>query len=127
MLARVCWGTGSSASGWSAGKEQHAVTSHSVTPGVSAGSCTPSRPHPIHQLGAETWGTPAASLSLGKEDTALRQMQSHLFDVEEQQQLQHLHCWQEWCKENAEPGRGGERERDAELPRRVIWSSGVPG
>lgn len=111
MLARACWGTGSSASDWSAGKEQHAVISHSATPGVSAGSCTPSRPHPIHQPGAETWGTPTASLLLCKEGTALRQTQSHLFDVEEQQQLHYLHCWQEWCEENPQPGRETERDK----------------
>lgn len=32
--------------------------------------------------------------------------ESHLFDIEQQQQLQHLHSWQEWSKENAQPGAG---------------------
>lgn len=43
---------------------------------------------------------------------------SNLFDIEQQQQLQHLHSRQEWCEENAEPRRErGRRARPGSEPR----------
>ena len=47
---------------------------------------------------------------------------SHLLDVEQQQQLQRLHGWQERCEENAQPGRdGGRRARPGREPRGSRW------
>lgn len=46
--------------------------------------------------------------------------ESHLFDIEQQQQLQHLHSWQERSKENAQPGRRGKMSLPGSEPGETV-------
>lgn len=49
--------------------------------------------------------------------------ESHLFDIEQQQQLQHLHSWQERSEENAQPGSRGEMSLPGPEPQgRQRWA-----
>lgn len=48
--------------------------------------------------------------------------ESHLFDIKQQQQLQHLHSWQERSKENAQPGSRGKMSLAGSEPGETVWA-----
>lgn len=141
-LARACWGTGSSTSGWSVDREQFCGL---PTPGEQSTPCcplppthwepselrdilSPETPTQSHQHEAASCGTTAAAEADGDSVTAVSPHgelqgwgESHLFDIEQQQQLQHLHSWQERSEENAQPGSRGKTSLSGSEPHRRQW------
>lgn len=142
MLARACWGTGSSASGWSVDREQCPVGCQLLraVPAVPSLLPTGSQPSELRAvLSPESHTQPhrerllhvapllqqrltehsATAVSSHGELQGVRE--SHLFDIEQQQQLQHLHSWQERSEENAQPGSREKMSLPRSEPQGTQW------